>query len=1093
MEISTDSVRLNNMVKWILLSLMLTVCYCQICDQDAETLSPKTIQEHLYQTAVPRGRIEAGYFEHDIEADEISKCLISCCDKPLCNIAWFTQQKCYTIECFESNKTACDPVPQSLPKYKDTVFIQVRSLHKTMTTNECSIFENNCNQHEECQHNSNNVRRCECKQGYRRKDDRSKLCVPVNGKEDNSVAESSNIIDNDYLPCQYGITDCGLHKECATLHKSSTSGLCVCEDDYVQDMYGDCILDADHDNNNNNNGAADDDADNDGDIGDDYDIYSDKDIHQFSEVCEFGINTCGTNKECVTKTDKSRSGVCQCISGYIEDKAGLCIVINDTVSDLITKSNVIPTASKPDDMKTNTTGVKMITTPKVTMLTVSAGENKEIQLPLDEITLTVFVLPKPEKGEEYQYDWIIEGHPDAEEYGNMEGHNTKILKLTQLIAGLYTFRVQVTGTNKFGEAYVNVTVLPAARENKPPVAVITPTQLEIKLPNSAILDGSDSTDDDKITNYHWDIVSGPLQDNSITGDTETFKIKDLVPGNYTFKLTVTDSDGSTNSTTANVTVIKETDYPPKANAGSDIIIHLPQTSVILYGNQSTDDKGIISYEWIKKVAEDGSGSDLAVDVQGARTSELHLSNLEVGDYTFTLKVTDISQQVSTADVHVYVRPEQNNPPVAQTLGMLEMSLPLDNILLDGTNSSDDQKITSYLWQQTGGPTVLTIEKADESLASASGNINVGKYTFKLIVKDKEDLASSNLLIVNVKQVQNEAPVSNAGGDKVIQLPQSLITLDGSKSTDDHKITEYRWTRDPKSLVAGNILNNSDHQAILQLVNLVAGKYIFTLKVTDSEGLSSTDKASILVKPAVHEKDLLELTLNADITEFTEENLEHLKSQLSLLLPRDPDEGETVIDIQSVTEDKNTGKNGVETLQILKKKLLSSPYITEYKVVKIDTQVCQNNCSNHGHCDIRTKLCRCEAFWTQNIFLYYIHGDSNCDWSILYVVIVCFLIVISCTGAIWAVVCCVQRKKCPCRKCRWRNKRRHRYSLLQDNDNDDIEITELKNSKIQNSSVMISESDFSSDEETLFLNQKKSNGHVQQLNGVNKHLKNTLKT
>ena len=35
---------------------------------------------------------------------------------------------------------------------------------------------------------------------------------------------------------------------------------------------------------------------------------------------------------------------------------------------------------------------------------------------------------------------------------------------------------------------------------------------------------------------------------------------------------------------------------------------------------------------------------------------LHLSNLEVGDYTFTLKVTDLAGQSSTADVHVYVKP-----------------------------------------------------------------------------------------------------------------------------------------------------------------------------------------------------------------------------------------------------------------------------------------------------------------------------------------------------------------------------------------------------------------------------------------------------
>ena len=47
-------------------------------------------------------------------------------------------------------------------------------------------------------------------------------------------------------------------------------------------------------------------------------------------------------------------------------------------------------------------------------------------------------------------------------------------------------------------------------------------------------------------------------------------------------------------------VLTETDYPPKANAGSDVIIRLPQKSVVLCGNASTDDKGIASYEWIKK-------------------------------------------------------------------------------------------------------------------------------------------------------------------------------------------------------------------------------------------------------------------------------------------------------------------------------------------------------------------------------------------------------------------------------------------------------------------------------------------------------------
>jgi dyslexia-associated protein KIAA0319-like protein len=73
---------------------------------------------------------------------------------------------------------------------------------------------------------------------------------------------------------------------------------------------------------------------------------------------------------------------------------------------------------------------------------------------------------------------------------------------------------------------------------------------------------------------------------------QTLQLKDLLPGLYQLRLTVTDSDGAINSTIANVTVLKEIDYPPTANAGPDIVLHLPQNEVTLYGNQSTDDKVI---------------------------------------------------------------------------------------------------------------------------------------------------------------------------------------------------------------------------------------------------------------------------------------------------------------------------------------------------------------------------------------------------------------------------------------------------------------------------------------------------------------------
>lgn len=78
-----------------------------------------------------------------------------------------------------------------------------------------------------------------------------------------------------------------------------------------------------------------------------------------------------------------------------------------------------------------------------------------------------------------------------------------------------------------------------------------------------------------------------------------------------FRLTVEDSHHATNSTTANITVLKVTDYPPEANAGQDTIIYLPHNNLTLSGILSTDDRGIFSWEWTKSPSD----QDKAVDMQ----------------------------------------------------------------------------------------------------------------------------------------------------------------------------------------------------------------------------------------------------------------------------------------------------------------------------------------------------------------------------------------------------------------------------------------------------------------------------------------------
>lgn len=153
--------------------------------------------------------------------------------------------------------------------------------------------------------------------------------------------------------------------------------------------------------------------------------------------------------------------------------------------------------------------------PVIKELVVSAGESVQITLPKNEVQLNAYVLQEPLKGETYTYDWQLITHP-RDYSGEMEGKHSQILKLSKLTPGLYEFKVIVEGQNAHGEGYVNVTVKPEPRKNQPPVAIVSPQFQEISLPTtSTVIDGSQSTDDDKIVQYHWEELKGPLREEKI--------------------------------------------------------------------------------------------------------------------------------------------------------------------------------------------------------------------------------------------------------------------------------------------------------------------------------------------------------------------------------------------------------------------------------------------------------------------------------------------------------------------------------------------------------------------------------------------------
>ncbi|XP_053610675.1 dyslexia-associated protein KIAA0319 [Plodia interpunctella] len=716
--------------------------------------------------------------------------------------------------------------------------------------------------------------------------------------------------------------------------------------------------------------------------------------------CEVEAGDCPYNAECIPINHGH--GICKCIPGT-ELSEGSCVAVRPfskgpTIGiDTLKKSGDLVSGGKTDDQTD-------VSTPKtIQNLTVSVSDQK-VQLPDNQVTLAAFTIPDEKATmSHYNYVWTLVDQSKGGFTGNMHQEGATV-KLTDLTEGQYRFKVTVNGTNSYGEGFATVTVLPKLRQNTAPQVVITPQTQTVKLPNSgAVLDGSASKDDTEIISWHWELTSGPIGYQPPLEDGATLVLKDLKqPGNYTFKLTVEDSDHVKNSTTANITVLNHTDYPPEANAGQDVILYLPKNHLTLNGSLSTDDHEIKSWEWTKSAEDENK----AVDMQNTHSPYLELSNLSEGVYTFVLKVTDSSGQSSTAEVHVFVKPPTNTPPVADAGSDAFISLPQTWITLNGTASHDDHRIVAYTWRCLSGPTNSSIINFNESVANAT-SLTKGEYMFSLTVLDDNGNTASDNVSVTVTQNQNTPPKANAGGDHVLNLPIPVLVLNGSRSSDDFRIVSWKWTRSPSGLASGTVILHSDTQPVLMLTNIEAGRYVFELTVTDDQGESGRDTVSVQVKPDPLDMNLLELTLNTPVATFTQGQLDSLVQKMTLLLKDD-----VKVNVTAVRGEIDSGNTQIifflskdgKPLDGLRALSVSRAAAAVESSARVRSVRCLSTCSGRGTCDPASRSCRCDAFWMQSLFTQ-LAPDAlpDCDWSVVYASLGGVCLVCAACAACWGAV------------------------------------------------------------------------------------------
>jgi ribosomal protein L14 len=377
--------------------------------------------------------------------------------------------------------------------------------------------------------------------------------------------------------------------------------------------------------------------------------------------------------------------------------------------------------------------------------TANAGPDVNITLPVNSVTLNGG--GNDPDGTIASYQWTKISGPS--QY-NIVSANQSQSTMNNLVQGIYQFVLKVTDNQgSSARDTMQVTVNPAP-PNQSPTAVAG-ANIVITLPtNSVILPGSGTDPDGTIASYQWTKISGPSQYTIVSATQPQTTVNNLAEGVYKFELKVTDNQGAVGKDTITVTVNAVPNQLPTANAGLDITITLPLDSVTLNGSGVDPDGTIASYQWTKI---SGPSQYTIVSATQSRTM---INNLEKGIYQFALQVTDNSGATGRDTVQVTVNQstqEVNLAPIANAGPDMDITLPVNSVILSGSAIDSDGTIASYQWTKISGPTGYTMPFSTDAQITVS-DLVTGEYQFELKATDNLGAIGRDTVKVTVNSKLN---------------------------------------------------------------------------------------------------------------------------------------------------------------------------------------------------------------------------------------------------------------------------------------------------------------------------------------------------
>jgi hypothetical protein len=287
----------------------------------------------------------------------------------------------------------------------------------------------------------------------------------------------------------------------------------------------------------------------------------------------------------------------------------------------------------------------------------------------------------------------------------------------------------------------------------------------------------------------------------------------------------------------NVNDVAHPNNAPVANAGPDLGSIISGTVITLNGSASTDPNGDpLTYSWTLLTKPAGSAAVLANPTSVTPSFTVDLA----GDYVVRLIVNDGTSN-SAPDTAIFST--NNVAPVANAGPDQGGIAPGSLVTLDGSASSDgDGDPLTYSWTLLTKPAGSAAVLANPTSVTPSFTVDlVGDYTAQLIVNDGTvDSVPDSVIITS----NNVAPVANAGPDQGGIALGSLITLDGSASSDANgDPLTYSWSLTAKPTGSAAVLANLTSVTPTFTVDL-AGDYVVQLIVNDGTVNSAPNTVNI---------------------------------------------------------------------------------------------------------------------------------------------------------------------------------------------------------------------------------------------------------